>query len=208
MAIRPYDADDGRGDWGGGAVSRERILNGRVRRSSNRAPRFDYRSVGAYFVTVVTYQRQPVFGQVIDGRMVLNTAGRLAAREWLTTGQRRGNVRLDDFIVMPNHIHAIIHITTERPRPREGDESESALVRSPSHSVGAIIRGFKAATTAQLNRLAECPGRPLWQANYHDRILRTEREIVAAHRYIRANPANWPSDPHFAITTDDPRALL
>jgi REP element-mobilizing transposase RayT len=189
-------------------VSRERILSGRVRRTSNRAPRFDYRSVGAYFVTVVTYQRQPVFGGVADGRMVLNTAGRGVAREWLTTAQRRRNVRLDDFIVMPNHVLAIVHITTELPRPREADEPDSPLLRSPPHSVGAIIRGFKAATTAELNRRADCPGRPLWQANYHDRILRTGPEIIAARRYIRMNPGNWPSDPHFVTSTDDPRALL
>ncbi|HQW51717.1 MAG TPA: hypothetical protein PL082_06635 [Tepidiformaceae bacterium] len=189
-------------------MSRERILGNRVRKTSNRAPHFDYRSVGAYFLTVVTYQRQPIFGEVIDGRVALNAAGRLVAREWRTTEQRRRNLRLDDFVVMPNHVHGIIHITTELPRPRDADESDSPPLRSPSHSVGAVMRGFKAATTAELNRLAECPGRPLWQANYHDRILRTEREVAAARRYIRMNPANWPGDPNFAAGTDDPRAAL
>lgn len=189
-------------------MSRERILSGRVRRSSNRAPGFDYRSVGVYFVTVVTYERQPVFGAVAGGRMVPNTAGEFVAREWMATEQHRRNVRPDEFVVMPNHLHAIIRITTEIPRRGPPYESQSVSLRSPSNSVGAIVRGFKGATTALLNRLAECPGRPLWEANYHDRILRTEREVAAARGYIRSNPANWPTDPHFATSTDDPRALL
>jgi REP element-mobilizing transposase RayT len=191
-----------------GVRGRERLLTGRLRRSSNRAPNFDYRSVGAYFVTVVTYNRECIFGAIKDGRLIPSLAGKTVAEEWARTPAKRSNFQIDEFVVMPNHLHGILIVTTELPRAPEQLTEAGPRLRSPSNSVGAVVRGFKAATTTALNRMAGTPGMPLWQANYHDRILASDREIQSAREYIRRNPANWPDDPHFNAGSTDPRAAL
>ncbi len=79
-------------------------------RHSIRLKDFDYSQVGAYFVTICTYDRQCLFGQIVDGKMQLNEFGRLVAEEWSRSGKIRHEMDMDEFIVMPNHVHGIIKI--------------------------------------------------------------------------------------------------
>ena len=82
------------------------------RRISIRLPEYDYTDPGGYFITIVTYRRERLFGEVVDGEMKLNEFGRIAFDEWFKTAQLRRNMELfeDDFVVMPDHIHGIIWI--------------------------------------------------------------------------------------------------
>ena len=82
-------------------------------RRSIRLRGWDYTSAAAYFVTVVTHERQALFGDVVDGQVLLSEAGRIAAEEWARTAEVRANVELDEFVVMPNHVHGIIWIVDE-----------------------------------------------------------------------------------------------
>ena len=79
-------------------------------RRSIRLKGYDYTQAGAYFVTVVTHRREPFFGDVVNGEMVLNEYGRVVEAEWLRTAEVRPNVELDAFVVMPNHVHGIVII--------------------------------------------------------------------------------------------------
>jgi REP element-mobilizing transposase RayT len=90
------------------------------KRRSIRVPGFDYTGVGDYFVTVLTYQRQPIFGQIHKGEMQANALGKIAIEEWFKTAILRKNVDLfeNEFVLMPNHIHGIVHIV-------ESDSAES-----------------------------------------------------------------------------------
>jgi REP element-mobilizing transposase RayT len=81
---------------------------------------------------------------------------------------------------------------TEAP-DRDGD---TPPLHRPPRSLGSFVAGFKSAVTRRVNRRRGTPGAPLWQRNYHDRIIRTARHLHAARRYIRDNPANWPGDRH------------
>ena len=80
-------------------------------RRSIRLKGYDYTSAGAYFVTIVTYQRECLFGEIVDGKMVLNDYGRVADEYWREIPEHFDNVELGAFIIMPNHIHGIIIIT-------------------------------------------------------------------------------------------------
>ena len=182
----------------------------RYRRRSIRLPGHDYTQPGAYFVTICTYNREPLFGQVVDGKMVMNAFGRIVWEEWFRTAQVRPNVELfeDEFVVMPNHIHGIIWIVgepvgaTRRVAPTDGHP------RGPvPGSIGAIVGQFKSIVTKRINQMRGTPGARVWQRNYYERIIRNERALNAIRRYIAENPLRWYRDRYNPdAASSDPQA--
>jgi REP element-mobilizing transposase RayT len=151
-------------------------------RRSLRLRDYDYASAGAYYVTICTAVRLAVFGQVVGGVMHLSQEGAIAEQEWLRTPLLRPNVELDAFVVMPDHMHMIAVIATHAPLA-----STPGSFQSPSQTIGAIVRGFKGAVTKQI-------GWPVWQRNYYDHIVRSDRDLERIRRYIAENPARWCND--------------
>lgn len=189
-------------------------------RQSIRLPGWDYRQPAAYFVTICTRDRVRLFGEVVRGRMVLNACGRIVAEEWRRTERVRDNVVLDAFVVMPNHVHGIIGITTG---PGDGgaarhasdtptDENDAnrgrgTARRAPtgnnrqfgqprSGSLSTIVGALKSAVTRRINRQRGTPGAPVWQRNFYERIVRNRTELDRIRTYIRQNPAQWHGDRH------------
>jgi putative transposase len=169
------------------------------RKNSLRLRGYDYSSVGAYFVTIVTWQREMLFGKIVGDEMVLNEMGEIVRDEWERTPIIRPNVELGAYIVMPNHFHGIVIITDSDDVSAVGAHSCAPLpktgvaYRKPK-SLGAIMAGFKSSVTKRINTLHNSPGVPVWQRNYHDRIIRNEREMSRIWDYIDANPARWDDD--------------
>jgi putative transposase len=176
-------------------------------RRSVRLKGFDYASPGAYFVTICTYDRAPLLGQVVSGNVVLSEIGRIVAEEWLRTLQVRVEVALDAWVIMPNHLHGILLVNPNAPVGAYGHTplpviNDGALAgalavacfRSPSHSLGAIVRGFKGAAARRVNAWRGTPKAPVWQRNYHEHIIRNERELWAIEEYIQNNPPQWEMD--------------
>jgi len=157
---------------------------------------YDYTQPGAYFVTICTHQRVPLFGTVTNGAMQLNACGRIAEAEWKRTAALRPDIAVDDFVVMPNHIHAIIVIYDSRDlvpqTPVEPHDPQFA--RPVPGSLGTIVGAYKAAVTRQSRRLQDTISLPLWQRNYHDHIIRTEHTYHTIRHYIRDNPRRWTQD--------------
>jgi putative transposase len=186
MAIRPYG--------GGGATCDTAFMRydpERHRRRSIRVPTWDYAQQAWYFVTLCTTGREERFGVIADGMVTLSAAGRIVEDEWWETLARRRSVRLDDYVIMPNHMHGILIINEDSdavPSP-----SITGL-RSPSRTLGAVIRGFKGASTARINVLQGTPGAPVWQRNYYEHIIRDDRDLDRIRTYIAANPARWHED--------------
>ena len=166
------------------------------RKNSLRLRGYDYSSVGAYFVTIVTWQREMLFGDVVDGEMVLNEMGQIVRNEWECTPIIRREVELGAYVVMPNHLHGIVIINDSGNISTVGATGRSPLrPRGPKpKSLGAIIAGFKSSVTKRINTLHNSPGVPVWQRNYHDRIIRNEREMSRIWDYIESNPARWDDD--------------
>jgi len=159
---------------------------------------YDYSQAGAYFVTIVAYQRECLFGEVVEGVMVegvmvLNDFGAIVKREWERSAEIRNEVELGNYVVMPNHFHGIVFL--------HNDTVVGATGRSPlpprgpmPKSLGALMAGFKSSVTKQINIIRDAPGFPVWQRNYYERIIRDKREMDRIHRYIESNPFNWADD--------------
>jgi REP element-mobilizing transposase RayT len=184
-------------------------------RRSIRLPGYDYASPGSYFVTVCTHQRKLLFGEVIAGQMHRNALGDIVHAEWYATERVRPEVRLDAFVVMPNHLHGILEIidvgASRGLAPRahaRADNAEmrathrvapTAGARSRPHgpapgSIGAILGQIKSLTKKAINKTRGTPGRPVWQPNYHEHVIRNEKELQRVREYICNNPLRWPSD--------------
>ena len=161
-------------------------------RRSIRLGGYDYSRDGGYFVTVCAENRECLFGSIADGAMSLNTFGDIVASEWLKTPVLQPNVILDEFVVMPDHFHGIVLITTCRGVLQYAPTN--AVLRSPSQTAGAIVRGWKGAVAKKINEARCTPGAPVWQRNYYDHIIRNEQDLDAIRAYIVNNPARWADD--------------
>jgi len=185
-------------------------------RRSIRLPTFDYRSAGAYFVTICTHERAIIFADRRTRRAV-----ELAL---LSVGRYCRPAAIDEFVVMPNHVHAIIWISDDRIRARVVGAQHTPRLERPSRadggllarrhvdppcaaplrargrrvepgSLGAVVRAFKSATTKRINSMRNTPGAPVWQRNYYEHIIRSEDDLMRIRQYIRDNPAKWADDP-------------
>jgi putative transposase len=147
----------------------------------------DYSRPGWYFVTICTHYHAPIFGDIHDGVLEPNAAGSMVEREWQALGTRWPRVRLDAWVVMPNHLHGIIGL---RPEPDE---------QTASISLSAIIGAFKSLTTNAFARgVDELGWEPfegrLWQRSFHDDIIRSREHLASARAYIASNPERWDED--------------
>lgn len=116
-------------------------------RQSIRLKNYDYTSVGIYFTTFCVEGRVPLFGTIQNGEMHLNTFGRIVAEEWEKSALIRKNISMGEYIIMPDHFHGIIEIKEQIIGESYASPGE---FKSPSHTIGAIIRGFKGASTKRI----------------------------------------------------------
>ncbi len=190
-------------------------------RRSIRLKGYDYSSAGGYFITVVTFRREYLFGEVVEGEMRLNPLGEIVREEWFRSAKIRKEIHLeeDEFVVMPNHIHGIVWIHDVvgadgvRPdggvRPiapkgfhrsdgahRAGASAGASLAplqlqRAPK-SLSSFLAGFKASVTSRAGR--ESNSGNIWHRNYYEHIIRDQNDYERIAGYILANPANWAED--------------
>jgi REP element-mobilizing transposase RayT len=154
---------------------------------------YDYSVPGAYFVTVCAQDRRCLFGEVVDGVMVLSLAGLVVDSWWGTVPRRFPGVGLDAYVVMPNHFHGIVVLQTTA----DGMERAAGDV-----SLAYVMQWFKSATTKDYRRGVTTDGwQPfrgrLWQRGYHDHIVRDERDLERVRGYIEANPGRWAEDEEY-----------
>lgn len=171
-------------------------------RQSLRLVGHDY-TEGAYFVTICAFQRELLFGDVEDDEVFLNTLGCIVEDEWLSTAEIRPNVRLDSYVTMPNHFHAILTLDRQcrgdlLGRPSTINHVETPRLKGPQRgSLGALMAQFKRITTIKINRVRELPHDHVWQRNYFERIIRHEKMLNAFRQYIDLNPLRWAKDHEF-----------
>jgi REP element-mobilizing transposase RayT len=177
----------------------------RHHRRSIRLKGYDYTRAGAYFVTLVAQGRECLFGEIAADAMALNEYGQIVAETWEWLAAQYPYVELDEWIVMPNHLHGMIVIMDdiEAAQPvgaiRVGAIRESPLPegKAPAQKrkpLGRLVGAFKTVSAKRINGLRGTPGVPVWQRNYYERIIRNERELDATRRYIIQNPLRWALD--------------
>ena len=171
-------------------------------RRSIRLKGYDYTLAGAYFVTLVTWRRECLFGRIVEGEMRRNELGEIVAKTGLERPIVRPIVELDAFVVMPNHAHGVIVITDDGGASRRlaptddcpNIDGHKYLHGAVSGSLGAILGQIKSLSTKRINAFRQTPGNPVWQRNFYERIIRNEREMEAICAYIDANPRSWGED--------------
>lgn len=182
-------------------------------RRSIRLQGYDYTQPGAYFITIVTQDRECLFGEVADGEMRLNEAGRVVEQCWLAIPDHFPRAALDAFVVMPNHIHGIVWIVGARhavPLPGDVPIPTEQFGKPIPGSIPTIIRSFKSATTKRINEYRQTPGLPVWQRNYYEHIIRDDDELNRIRKYIANNPLQWALDrenPDIVIPMGQPQGV-
>jgi putative transposase len=164
-------------------------------RRSVRLQGYDYSQNGAYFVTICAFNRECLFGEVVNEMMLLNAWGEIVQEEWLRSAEIRREIELDLFVVMPNHFHGIIVLTGDTVGAnRRFAPTENRPSGTTSGSVSAIIQQYKSIVTKRINTMRDTPGTPVWQRSFHNRIIRNEEALNKARQYVENNPARWAFD--------------
>ena len=145
------------------------------RRNSLRLKGYNYSRAGAYFITICTANRKHLFGRIHHGVMHLNEYGKIAHKTWAHLSDSFPSIRLDAFVIMPNHIHGIIILKKHAQK---------------KPSIPQIISWFKSRTSRQINYLQNSTG-TIWHRSYHDRIIRDKRAFRNIRKYILNNPKKW-----------------
>ena len=202
-------------------------------RQSIRLRGYDYSQPGSYFITICTQHRECNLGELINGEIQFTVRGMIASLFWLEIPHHFPNVELDQFILMPNHIHGIIvirdsdnigEINNRETNPKMGGETnpkmggethrkmggetnpkmggethrkmggETPPLQDRKPTLGQIIAYYKYRTTKIINQIDDTPGQRMWQRNFYDRIIRTEKALHIMRQYIINNPYRWKKD--------------
>ncbi|RLD55589.1 MAG: transposase [Bacteroidetes bacterium] len=171
-------------------------------RKTPRMQNWDYTQNAAYFITICTANRENYFGEIIDDKMILSPTGILADVFWHEIKNHAKFVELDEFVVMPNHIHGILILNnpigtghalslSNANAPSQPLTGENRFQNIGKNSVSAIIGSYKSAVTKHANRL-KLPNE--WQTRFHDHIIRNDDDFDRIKNYIANNPKNWKDD--------------
>lgn len=172
---------------------------GIYRNESPRLRGWDYSKGGHYFITINAYRHNRLFGEVVNGHMVLNDFGKIAAEEWFNSFELRNELTLDEFILMPNHLHAIVELNSPGSGMSKTAVGPLPFERKPK-SISSFVACYKAAVLNKIDDLIDerqLPVQkfnrqnPLWQANYYDHIIRNLQSYARIKDYIRRNPQKW-----------------
>lgn len=179
-------------------------------RQSVRLKGYDYSQKGLYFITICTENRKHLFGEIIhDCGMQLNIAGNMIAQIWYEIPHYLKNTRLHEFVIMPNHVHGIIEITTISPVGADSISAQKQADSIPAHdwadmesaptTLGDIVQMFKRYTTIEYIKMVKNGILPrfdkrIWQRNYWEHIIRNEHEFYQISEYIQQNPEKWDYD--------------
>ncbi len=152
---------------------------------------YDYSSEGVYFVTIIIQNRQCLLGDVYDNVLSLSPAGEMIAQYWLRLPQQYPQFELDDFVVMPNHFHAIIVIHDVAKDKKQVTLSQG-IQWFKTVTTNAYIRGVK--NHSWIPFIGK-----LWHRSFHDYIIRDERGLHNLKLYIAQNPERWHEDSLFGV---------
>jgi REP element-mobilizing transposase RayT len=156
-----------------------------------------------------------LFGKIRNGKIALSECGRIVDDWWQRMPERYSGVILDEFVIMPNHMHAIIVVTDDAicrgevasplgesvdgiTKPGVGitkpGEVTSPLRGTGKHTLGQILAFYKYQTTKSINAIYNSPGNKIWQRNYYEHVIRNKKSLYKIREYIRNNPLYWAAD--------------
>lgn len=205
------------------------LYKNKYRIETTRLKNWDYSSNGYYYITICTKNREHIFGKIAVETglkpvstknpvstmiMILNEYGKIVEKCWYDLSEHYSNLKLDEFVIMPNHIHGIMIIennnipasvgaveTGLKPvstkKPVSTGTTTSTPAKTPNkkqHGLFEFVRALKTFSSRRINEFRNSPGKPVWQSRFHDRIVRDENELNRIREYIQNNPINWETD--------------
>lgn len=150
---------------------------------------FDYATPGYYYVTLCTKNKQCLFGKVAGGEMMINALGRIVVEVWQGLASNFSDLVLDEFIVMPNHVHGLVRIE------KRLSFKEAGTAATLSQVVGALKS--KSTLLCRKRLFPEKKKLEFWQKTFYDRVIRNEEELLKVREYIRYNAQKWEKDEYF-----------
>ena len=191
---------------------------------SARWQQWDYAFEGIYFITICTKNRQHFFGEIIDGKMILNDFGEIVQNEWIKSIEMRPDMHLElgGFVVMPNHFHAVIMIGENRYNTKRnvtnncgrgcgcgcdrdamhcvstGNRHENTTIQ-PKNKFGVQSKNLASIVRGFKSAVTTYSKKHgisefQWQARYHDHVIRNSFSFERIQNYIINNPKNWKKD--------------
>ncbi|MCK5126083.1 MAG: transposase [candidate division Zixibacteria bacterium] len=160
------------------------------KRKNIRLKGYDYSQDGAYFITLCTHKRIPLFGKIRNEKVELNKNGMIVRDSWLEMQSFYPSIQLDEFVIMPNHFHAVLFLV--------GVDSVDPEDTTSKPNIGSIIAHFKNLCTRRINRIHNTVGVKRWQRNYYEHVIRNEDELLKVREYIQNNPLKWQLDKYFS----------
>ena len=165
------------------------------RRKTLRLPDYDYSQPGAYFITLLTYRRQQMLCDILDGEPVYTRFGLIVKDSWMNLVQYHARLRLDEFCIMPDHLHGILWLVEDSnggSTPIDPRVSEPATEMSTASGLlSEIIRGFKSFSARKINTIRGTTGSPVWQRGFYEHVISGEDELNQIRQYILENPLKW-----------------
>lgn len=194
-------------------------------RRSIRLKGYDYSQNGAYFITLCAQNKECLFGEIVGAgskpaQMILNDTGKIIEYTWNDLPNHNHNIELDEFIIMPNHIHGIVIITKDETivgavragsKPALTAETATIDTRAGLERAGLepaptgdglseIVRQFKTFSAKRINKLCKTHAIAVWQRNYYEHIIRNEQSLQEIRGYIINNSYMWKQDELFCKT--------
>ncbi|MBI3585745.1 MAG: transposase [Ignavibacteriales bacterium] len=163
-------------------------------RRSIRLRKYDYSQEGGYYITICTFNKQCVFGEIVGGKMILSDVGNIVKDEWLKTPIIRPDIELGEFVIMPNHFHGVIILINNSRGTLQRAPTNEQFGKPTSNSIPTIVRLFKSAVTKRVNQLRNTPRIPVWQRNYWEHVIRNEDDLRRINEYIINNVVQWEYD--------------
>jgi len=196
------------------------LYRNKYRIESNRWQFWDYSSPASYFITICVKDRKEIFGQIENKKMILSDAGKIVANHFVEIPAYHKRIILDEWVVMPNHIHCIITLgsydfdntvdkihefylhpkpTPQRPYQKQPTNDEIKQYRKKRRQmlIPKILGKFQMQTSKYINILTGTPGKKNWQRDYNDHVIRDMDEYQRIKTYIKNNPNNWEDDTFF-----------
>ena len=159
----------------------------KYRVESTRLKGYDYSHNGAYFITICSFKHNCLFGEIFveTAEMILSDIGKIVSKCWFDLEEHYPQIALDEFIIMPNHVHGIILI----------EENGSLEIRN--HGLSEFVRAFKSFSSRGIGELKLKDLSRIWQSGFYDHIIHSAKELEGIRNYIRDNPVNWINDHYY-----------
>lgn len=165
-------------------------------RTNPRLSGFNYAIGGSYFITICTHEKKCTLGCIKSGVAQLSEAGKIVEEEILKTTEMRIDCSIDEYVIMPNHIHMIMRLKRSLSKALSNASFVSGF---KGNSVSSIISGIKSSATRRIRLLWNSRSAAVWQRNFYEHIIRNEDDYNSIRQYIRENPSKWNKDDYFTV---------